>query len=83
MPVIEDHPPFGFGISARYAGEGGAERPVLELHDHLYNKHDQMSASVLTWPVPEPVYFAVEICASGEARTAITWHGWSESWLMA
>jgi hypothetical protein len=38
MPVIEDHPPFGLGISARYAGDRGAERPILEPHDHLHNK---------------------------------------------
>jgi len=44
MPVIEDHPPFGLGISARYAGDRGAERPVLEPHDHLHNK--QIRASV-------------------------------------
>jgi hypothetical protein len=36
-----------------------------------------------TWPVLEPVYIAVPICTSGEARTAITWHGWSSSCLMA
>jgi hypothetical protein len=28
-------------------------------------------------------YFTAPVCASGEARTAITWHGWSEWWLMA
>jgi hypothetical protein len=43
MPVIEDYRPFGLGISARYAGDRGAERPVLEPHDHLHNKHDRAS----------------------------------------
>lgn len=43
MPVIEDHPPFGLGISARYAGDRGAERPVLEPHDHLHDKHGRMA----------------------------------------
>jgi hypothetical protein len=47
MPVIEDHPPFGLGISARYAGDRGAERPVLEPHDHLHNKHERTGPS--TW----------------------------------
>jgi hypothetical protein len=44
MPVIEDHPPFGLGVSARCAGDRGAERPVLEPHDHLHDK--QTSAPV-------------------------------------
>jgi hypothetical protein len=43
MPVIEDHPPFGLGISARYAGDRGSERPVLEPHDHLHNKQNRTS----------------------------------------
>src|SRR5580693_1196017 len=38
MPVIEDHPPFGLGISARYGGDRGAERPIPEPRDHLHNK---------------------------------------------
>ena len=49
MPVIGDHPPFGLGISARYAGDRGAERPVLEPHDHLHNKQSRTSAN-FTWP---------------------------------
>jgi predicted TPR repeat methyltransferase len=41
-PITGDHPPFGLGISARYAGDRGAERPVLEPHDHLHNKQMSM-----------------------------------------
>jgi hypothetical protein len=43
----------------------------------------RMSMCPLTRPVPEPGYFTALICASGEARTAITSHSSSESWLMA
>ena len=43
MPVIEDHPPFGLGISARYAGDRGTECQVLEPHDHLHNKQIRSS----------------------------------------
>jgi hypothetical protein len=47
--------------------------------------HEELTADV---DVPTPcarveAYFAVPICASGEARTAITSHSSSESWLMA
>ena len=44
---------------------------------------DRMPMCLLTWPGPEPVYLAVPICTSGEARTAITWHDWSSLCLMA
>jgi hypothetical protein len=42
-----------------------------------------MSVGLLARPAAEPGYFVVPICASGEARTAITRHGWPEWWLMA
>ena len=35
---------------------------------------------ILTWPVLEPGYVTASICASGEARTAITSHSSSELW---
>ena len=56
MPVIEDHPPFGLGISASYAGDRGAERLVLEPHDHLHNKQSRASVSHVRhamWPRAE------------------------------
>jgi hypothetical protein len=46
MPVIEDHTPSGLGISACYAGDRGAERPVLAPHDHLHNKHESAPGTV-------------------------------------
>jgi hypothetical protein len=42
-----------------------------------------MSMGPLARPVPEPGYLIAPICASGEARTAITSHSSSELWLMA
>ncbi len=42
MPVIKDHPPFGLGISACYAGDRGTKCPVLAPHDHLHNKQERM-----------------------------------------
>jgi hypothetical protein len=53
------------------------ERPAIRP------PHDRMSMCLLAWPVPEPSYLIARICASGEARTAITWHSSPELWLMA
>jgi hypothetical protein len=46
MPVIEDHPPSGLGISARYAGDRGAECLVQEPRDHIHNMQKSVSTTV-------------------------------------
>jgi hypothetical protein len=40
---------------------------------------DRMSLWLAAWTRPEPGYFVVPICASAEARTAMTWHASPES----
>ena len=63
-------------------GHGSYETSVLPHIARAVGGY-RMSMGPLTRPVPEPGYVTAPICASGEARTAITSHSPSELWLMA